>query len=283
MFVYDQSAAAPGPFPGTSPSSSAAATAQLAPSAKSDTSITSTTGVTVLPFSDVILVSSVLILGVLLAGIVVVVARSRVRGGDSQASVVRSWIAIMLVLGLLVMSVVSFGLNETTLRSALVGGLTASVGSAIAFYFSSKSADQARQDVLTAAGAKEAVPKITGQTTQQAQMSLGLTSLKLDVTTPPPAPDALITGQHPAPGTPAPAGSSISPIFAAAAAPKPANNGGGLHAMGLTPHRPEMFSARKTTPFRCQFQTAASPGSAARMCTSRRSWTGGSGSPTAVA
>ena len=219
MFVYDQSAAAPGPFPGTSPSSSAAATAQLAPSAKSDTSITSTTGVTVLPFSDVILVSSVLILGVLLAGIVGL-ARSRVRGGDSQASVVRSWIAIMLVLGLLVMSVVSFGLNETTLRSALVGGLTASVGSAIAFYFSSKSADQARQDVLTAAGAKEAVPKITGQTTQQAQMSLGLTSLKLDVTTPPPAPDALITGQHPAPGTPAPAGSSISPIFAAAAAPK---------------------------------------------------------------
>lgn len=213
MIAGIQSAAAPGSFPAAGASSSAAA--QPAPNATSDTS---TTGVTVLPFSDVMLVSSVLILGVLLAGVVIVVARSQKRGSDSQASVVRSWIAIMLVLGLLVMSVVSFALNETTLRSALVGGLTASVGSAIAFYFSTKSADQARQDVLTAAGTKEAVPKIIDQTIQQAQMSLGLTSLKLDVTTPPPAPDALITGQHPAAGTPAPAGSFVSPIFAAPAA-----------------------------------------------------------------
>ncbi|HEX5251382.1 MAG TPA: hypothetical protein VFW14_17090 [Gaiellales bacterium] len=51
------------------------------------------------------------------------------------------------------------------LRSTLFGGLVASVGAAVAFYFSSNTADQARSDVLNAAVALSQGPTGTAPTT----------------------------------------------------------------------------------------------------------------------
>jgi Putative Ig domain len=94
---------------------------------------------------------AVMIGGSLVAGIIIVVARSRQQaaGGESQ-SIVRSWLAITLVLGLLTTSAAAFELDDPQLRNTLLGGLVASVGAATAFYFSSKGADAARADILKA-------------------------------------------------------------------------------------------------------------------------------------
>ncbi len=74
----------------------------------------------------------------------------------ADRSVVRSWLALALVGGLLVLVAVSFWLDDQTLRSALAGGVVAAAGAAVAFYFASRSSDQARKDILTAIGASGA-------------------------------------------------------------------------------------------------------------------------------
>jgi len=102
----------------------------------------------------------------------------------STDSMIRSWVAAVLVVGLLLLTVLSFGLKDTALRSALVGGITASVGAAIAFYFSAKSADAARQDVLKAAAGTELVPDLVGTTWTDAIAKLGTTTFKLVQATP---------------------------------------------------------------------------------------------------
>jgi beta-lactam-binding protein with PASTA domain len=63
----------------------------------------------------------------------------------------------------------------------LIGGLSASAGTAIAFYFSSKSADQARQDILKVTFGTETVPDLKGFTREKALGQLGQTSLQLVV------------------------------------------------------------------------------------------------------
>jgi hypothetical protein len=106
-------------------------------------------------FSHTILLLVVVVVGMLLAGGVVIIGRARLGGApdsaESGGSVIRSWIAISLVMGLLVFCAAAFLVEETSLRSTLFGGLIASVSAAVAFYFSSKSADQARSDILKAA------------------------------------------------------------------------------------------------------------------------------------
>src|ERR1700722_1348191 len=78
----------------------------------------------------------VVIVGILLAGVVVIVGRKVLDKGqsDQPASLIRSWIAISLVLGLLAFCAAAFLITDTTLRSTLFGGLIASVGAAVAFY-----------------------------------------------------------------------------------------------------------------------------------------------------
>ena len=44
-----------------------------------------------------------------------------------------------------------------------MGGLAANAGAAVAFYFASKSSDQARKDILTAAFGTTLVPDLVGQ------------------------------------------------------------------------------------------------------------------------
>jgi hypothetical protein len=95
----------------------------------------------------------VVIVGILLAGVVVIVGRNILNKGqsDQPASLIRSWIAISLVLGLLAFCAAAFLITDTTLRSTLFGGLIASVGASVAFYFSSSASDRTRSDILNAA------------------------------------------------------------------------------------------------------------------------------------
>jgi hypothetical protein len=103
-----------------------------------------------LSYSRVLVILTLIVGGMLLAGVLVAVTRAKIKGPSDDGSVIRSWIAISLVMGLLVFCAAAFLIDDQSLRSALFGGLIANVGAAIAFYFSTKAADQARADVLSA-------------------------------------------------------------------------------------------------------------------------------------
>lgn len=119
---------------------------------------------------------------IIVAGLVVLWGRTLMKtSGETDQSFVRSWLALTLVIGLVLFCGVALFLNDTNLRSVLIGGLTASAGTAIAFYFSSKSADQARQDILKATFGTETVPDLKGCTREKALGRLGQTSLQLVV------------------------------------------------------------------------------------------------------
>jgi len=84
--------------------------------------------------------------------LVVILARSLIKSGQGGPadSVIRSWIAISLVIGLLIFCAATLLGTDTSLQSILFRGLIASTGAAIAFYFSSQAADKARSDILNA-------------------------------------------------------------------------------------------------------------------------------------
>ena len=94
--------------------------------------------------------------------------------------------------------------------STVFGGLTASVGAAVAFYFSSKASDQARKDILSATFGTETVPDLGKMTEADATTTLGKTSLKLQV-----SPDsskdadAVVTTQQPPKDSVVTKGSSV--------------------------------------------------------------------------
>lgn len=128
---------------------------------------------------------------------------------------IRSWTAIILVIGLITFCAFAFAVNDSTLRSTLIGGLIASVGSAVAFYFSSKAADKARQDVANAATfGTDLVPSLIGKTQDEATQILGKTSFSL-IEDPgmPQDQSSKISTQNPAAYSNAPRGSSIVVTF----------------------------------------------------------------------
>lgn len=90
--------------------------------------------------------------GIIAAGIVIIIGRNLLKDGKGgqAASLIRSWIAISLVIGLLVFCIAALLTTDSSLQNTLFGGLIASTSAAIAFYFSSKGADQARADILNA-------------------------------------------------------------------------------------------------------------------------------------
>jgi hypothetical protein len=98
-------------------------------------------------------VVGIVVVGMLLAGLVVIFGRKRLStdGASDPGSLVRSWIAVSLVMGLLVFCAAALWISDTSIRSTMFGGLIASVGAAIAFYFSSQGADKARSDILQTA------------------------------------------------------------------------------------------------------------------------------------
>ncbi len=110
---------------------------------------TTTAGNTTLSSGQAGVLLAVMIGGSIIAGIIIAFTRSKQRTPDGETqSVVRSWLAVSLVLGLLSTCAAAFEINDPQLRNTLLGGLVASTGAATAFYFSSKGADAARADIL---------------------------------------------------------------------------------------------------------------------------------------
>jgi PASTA domain len=129
-----------------------------------------------------------IVIGLLLVAIFVLIntalsARlNRGRGNIPLPSVVRAWIAIALVVGLLVFTGATLGGQDESLRSSLVGALVAAVGSATAYYFATKSAETAINAVTGAAAvANDVVPTLTGLSLGDALAALGSTNFKLVV------------------------------------------------------------------------------------------------------
>ena len=159
---------------------------------------------------------------ILLSGVVVMVGRywmeirkprgrtqSSVEPNTVDATVVRSWIAIALVGGLLVFCAAAFALKDETLRSALIGGLVANAGAAVAFYFSTKSADQARQDVLSATQGTTNVPNLQGMSVADAKKEMASSPLQLVLDDPNAPPSHTVHTQTPAPGASVRTGSAV--------------------------------------------------------------------------
>jgi hypothetical protein len=198
------------------------------------TSTTPTTSVTHLSHGDGVLVVALVVAFVLLAGAVVALGRRALEGAPLRkaksgsnptnksaspkdapdSTLVRSWLAISLVGGLLIFAAVSFWLDDTTLRSTLIGGVIANAGAAVAFYFASKSSDQARRDILSAALPSTLVPDLVGNNLATAQQAVAATPFRLEVSPPNPSADAQVVSQHPTANQPAMAGSPIAAAFA---------------------------------------------------------------------
>ncbi len=155
------------------------------------------TSIDSLTWGHFLTITVVLAVAVLLAGVVVIVGRSRLGRRDPASSLVRSWIAISLVIGLLLFGAASLALEDAELRSTLVGALAANVGAAVAFYFASKSADQAREDILNATFGTEQVPDLTGKDMDEASALLGRTTLRLEGPADLPAVATVIATQNP--------------------------------------------------------------------------------------
>jgi hypothetical protein len=149
--------ATPTPTPSSTPTltSTATSTATSTPTSTVSSTPTPTPTPTVIstPPAHATLILWLVVGGIIAAGLVVILGRTWVKSGQDgpAASVIRSWIAISLVIGLLIFCAATLLGNDTSLQSILFGGLIASTGAAIAFYFSSQGADKARADILNAA------------------------------------------------------------------------------------------------------------------------------------
>jgi hypothetical protein len=156
-------------------------------------------GASTLTFSQLLTVLGIVAGVIVIAGLIVMWSRYVMKdGGGTEQSIVRSWLALTLVIGLVLFCGVALFLSDTNLRSVLIGGLAASTGTAIAFYFSSKASDQARQDILNATFGTETVPDLKGCTRDEAMRRLGQTSLQLVVDpTSPTAESATVDSQMP--------------------------------------------------------------------------------------
>lgn len=162
---------------------------------------------------------------------------------------VRSVLALWLVIGLMVITVASFGLADENLRSTLVGAVAASAGGAIAFYFSSKAASEARRDLLASAGDGQVeVPKIVGLTVASARelfaehASLGLDAGAF-------ADDDVVAKQSPPPTDRVQRGTLVIVVEARpkpAQKPKPKKTAGG--ATTAEPAAPEPAAPPATAP-----------------------------------
>jgi hypothetical protein len=115
-------------------------------------------GATTVSFGDGLALAALVVAGVLLAGALVLRSRRPTRGAVAVGSVIRSWIAMALVLGLLVFCAMAFVVDDAALRNTLMGGLTTSVGAALAFYFSAKTSEKAQETVVAALQAKDGAP-----------------------------------------------------------------------------------------------------------------------------
>ena len=134
------------------------------------------------------------------------------RPGEGEVFV-RSLLALWLVIGVLAMALLSFALDDTTLRSTLVGALTTSAGGAVAYYYSTKASSDARKDLIdaTMAGSAQTIPELVGKTVAEARAWFAEhDGLRLKVVPEPADPDAVVTKQDPEARAKAPRGTIVT-------------------------------------------------------------------------
>jgi beta-lactam-binding protein with PASTA domain len=139
-------------------------------------------------------------------------------------TLIRSWLAIVLVSGLLLFGALSFTLDASELRNLLMGGVIASAGTATAFYFASKESENTQRNLLNAVfGATTKVPNVAGITVGDARRIMQAVGLTFE-TNPAAATDSqTVTDTQPTAGTPIQPGAevaaTVTPASTAAAAP----------------------------------------------------------------
>ncbi|MDT0452062.1 PASTA domain-containing protein [Streptomyces hesseae] len=126
----------------------------------------------------------------------------------SDRGVVRSALALILVTALALLTAVVHFDDSNDQRQMLMLGAVATLASAVvAFYFSARSADAARKDILSAVAGQShvPVPDLTGMTVAAAKAKMSASNMSLDL--PEGAPeDGVIAAQNPA------AGQMVSPL-----------------------------------------------------------------------
>lgn len=188
----------------------------------SPTPVGTGTAVATVTWNQSLLLVLILCGAVLLTGAVIILGRVLLQQKDSEGSLVRSWLAVTLVVGLLVFCAVSFSVADTAVRSTLIGAVAASAGAAVAYYFSSKASDGTRQDILDAAFGLEEVPDLGGLSLDAATSALGTTGFSLKVDAKSPADGTAVVSQVPAKDTAIRKG---SPVTVTLGQPPPAPGG----------------------------------------------------------
>jgi PASTA domain len=130
---------------------------------------------------------------------------------NADKTMIRSWLAVVLVAGLLLFATGSFFIANANLQNLLMGGVIASAGTAVAFYFSSKSSEQTQQNLLNAAlGGQIILPDLTTGTVSDAQKIAGALQLTLVISPPGSATADLVTSTSPPPGSMVRPGAAIT-------------------------------------------------------------------------
>lgn len=140
--------------------------------------VDSTTDANTLPDGDFWPLLGVMVVTILLTGALLLARRwSRLGGDDAdKPTVVRAWLAISLVAGTLILAAASMFIDDTTMRSLLMGGLVASAGTSVAFYFASRDAEKTQENLLAAAMSEVPgrVPDVEGLVVSEARITLAL-------------------------------------------------------------------------------------------------------------
>jgi hypothetical protein len=108
------------------------------------------------------------------AGVLILLARRYLQDDDASAdkTLIRSWLSVALVSGLLLFAAGSFFIDDTNMRGVLMGGVIASAGTATAFYFASKASAETQKNLLSAVfdGPRTFdLPNLTGMSVAQAR------------------------------------------------------------------------------------------------------------------
>jgi hypothetical protein len=130
---------------------------------------------------------------------------------QSDSTMTRPVLALVLVGTVVVLAAASLAFDDEQTRNLLIGGVVSLSSAAVAFYFASSGATEARRDLLKATSGNT-VPNLVGQTFAEAQAVISLTSFAL-VKPADPVPAGPIASQSPASGTTAPAGQTITVTF----------------------------------------------------------------------
>lgn len=191
----------------------------------SSASTSTASGVTHLDGTPVVWIVGVLFLVMFMTALVLIFGRRylfhawRPKGseearteGDPNITFVRSWLAMTLVGGLLVIIAVSFLLDDSTLRNTAIGALLASASAAVAFYFAGKAADDARKDIMSGWRLSVPVPDLTGLTPDQVEKVFSGSTLWVGTLQGVSA-TSKVDDQDPKPYTMVPQGTKVVPTF----------------------------------------------------------------------